>query len=300
MKLFISFLFSFLGFSVLNAQQETMYIEEIHISDQVIHGLIDEKYPITTYLKFEEYSPENWLSFSVSGWYYYDNIKKKIPLVGIYHGDGITLYSFADKLCADSIIHLTSAASNPWEITDELISRSGFSEKFELNYSEYSYRGTWKNEKKELGVSFNTSSIDLDKVQEFLVIPLAKKEKKHIALDQIGPYSRGYSIFASDAKNSKVLIKYEINSTANPNGMCGAGMEIGYMLLTFDFSREKVLLDYRTEDIESCLGGFWSEMKEVPDTGGKKLIYTVTDSQEKVRTVTVDGVNFTLVSKNNP
>jgi hypothetical protein len=297
MKLFIAFLFSFLGFSTLKAQQETMYIEEIHVSDQVIHGLIDDKYSITTYLKLEEYSPENWLSFSVSGWYYYDNIKKKIPLVGIYHGDGITLYSFADQLRADSIKHLTSTASNSWEITDELISRSGFLEKFELNYSEYSYSGTWKSDRKELKVSFNTSSIDLDKIHEFLVIPLAKKEKKYIALDQFGPYSRGYSIFATDAKNSKVLIKYEINSTANPNGMCGAGMEIGYMLLTFDLSREKVLLDYRTEDVESCLGGFWSEVKEVPDSGGKKLIYTVTDSQEKVRTITVDGVNFTMVSK---
>jgi hypothetical protein len=297
MKFRITYFFLFLFFSSLKAQQEAMYIEEVHISDQVIHGLIDEKYPITTYLKFEEYSPENWLSFSVSGWYYYGNIKKKIPLVGIYHGDGVTLYSFADKLRADSIIHLTSTASNPWEITDELISRSGFLEKFELNYSEYSYSGTWKNDKKELKVSFNTSNIDLDKVHEFLVIPLAKKETKYIALDQIGPFSRGYSIFASDAKNSKVLIKYEINSTANPNGMCGAGMEIGYMLLTFDLSREKVLLDYRTEDIESCLGGFWSEVAEVPNTNGKKLIYTVTDAEDKVRTVTVDGVNFTLGSK---
>ncbi len=297
MKLLITSLLLILGFTSLKAQQETMYVEEIHISDQVIHGLIDDKYPITTYLKFEEYSPENWLSFSVSGWYYYDNIKKKIPLVGVCHSDGITLYSFVDKLRVDSIRHLTSTTSNPWEITDELISRSGFLEKFELNYSEYSYRGTWKNDKKELKVSFNTSSIDLNKVHEFLVIPLAKKEKKYIALDQFGPYSYGYSIFATDAKNSKVLIKYEMNSTANPNGMCGAGMEIGYMLLTFDLSREKVLLDYRTEDVESCMGGFWSEVKEVPDSGGKKLIYTVTDSQEKVRTITVDGVNFTLISK---
>lgn len=296
MKLFITSLFLVLGFSPLNAQQETMYIEEIYIMDQVIHGVIDDKYPITMYLKFEEYSPENWLSFSVSGWYYYDNIKKKIPLVGIY-SEGITLYSFTDQTRSDSIKKMVSTASNPWEAVDELANRSGFVEKFDFAYSEYSYLGTWKNDKKELKVRFNTSSIDLNKVHEFLVIPLAKKEKKYIALDQFGPYSWGYSIFASDAKNSKVLIKYEINSTANPNGMCGAGMEIGYMLLTFDLSREKVLLDYRTEDIESCLGGFWSELKEVPDSGGKKLIYTVTDSQEKVRTITVDGINFTLVSK---
>lgn len=296
MKTFIFSLGLIFNLFALKAQQETMYIEEIHISDQVIHGLIDDKYPITMYLKFEEYSPENWLSFSVSGWYYYDNVKKKIPLVGIC-SEGITLYNFTDQTRSDSIKKMVSTAANPWEALDELTNRSGFVEKFDFAYSEYSYLGTWKNAKKELKVSFNTSSIDLDKIHEFLVIPLTKKEKKYIALDQFGPYSRGYSIFATDATNSKVLIKYEINSTANPNGMCGAGMEIGYMLLTFDLSREKGLLDYRTEDIESCLGGFWAEVKEVPNSGGKKLIYTVTDSREKVRTVTIDGVNFTLVSK---
>lgn len=297
MKGLLTSLFLICGLSSLNAQQTGVYIEEITISDQVVNGLIDDKYAITAYLKFEEYSPENWLSFSVSGWYYYDNVKKKIPLVGIYYGGGITLYSFTDPLRADSIKHMTSTASNPWETTDELISRSGYSEKFALEYSEYSYRGTWKNDKKELSVSFNTSAIDLDKRHEFLVLPLAKNEKKHIALSQFGPFSYGYSIFASktDASGSKVLLQYEMNSTANPNGMCGAGMEIGFMLVTFDPKGN--LLEYRTEDVESCLGNTWSEMKEVPNTGGKKVVYTVTDSEEKVRTVTIDGVNFTLVSK---
>lgn len=294
MKLVITFLFSFLVFSSLRAQQETITIEEFTISDQILHGQIDDKYSITMYLKFEEYSPENWLSFSISGWYYYDNVKKKIPLVGIY-SDGITLYSFTDQTRADSIKKMLSTVSNPWEAVDELTNRSGFVEKFTFNYSEYSYRGTWKNDKKELRVSFNTSSIDLNKRQEFLVIPMAKKQKKYIALDQFGPYSYGYSVFAADASGSKVILKYEINSTANPNGMCGAGMEIGYMLLTFGAGKD--LLDYRAEDVESCLGNFWSETTEVPNTNGKKLICKVTDSEDKVRTVTIDGVNFTLVSK---
>lgn len=284
-------------FSSAKAQQSGVYMEEFTISDQVLHGQIDEKYSITAYLKFEEYSPENWLSFSVSGWYYYDHVKKKIPLVGIYYGDGITLYSFTDRLRADSIKHMTSTVTNPWETTDELINRSGYIEKFELAYSEYSYSGTWKSEKKTLGVRLNTSSIDLDKREEFLVLPLPKNEKKHIALSQFGPYAYGYSIFASrtDAAGFKVLLKYEMNSTANPNGMCGAGMEIGYLLLNFDPKGN--LLDYHLEDVESCLGNFWSEMNEVPNTGGKTVSYTITDSEEKVHTVIVDGVNFTLVSK---
>jgi len=296
MKGLITGLLLVVGFSSLNAQEKKIYIEDFTINDQIIHGVIDEKYPVTMYLKFEEYSPENWLFYSISGWYYYDNIKKKIPLVGIYSG-GLTLYSFTDQVRADSIKKLVSPVSNPWDSVDELINRSGFNEKFNFEYKDYQYQGTWENNQKQLQVIFNVSEINLDKSQEFLVIPLLNGDNKQIDLRQFGPMNNGYSIFASksDTNGSRVLLKYEVSSTSNPNGMCGAGFEIGYLLLTFD--AKGTLSDYRLEDVESCLGGFWSEIKEVPDSGGKKLIYTVTDSQEKVRTITVDGINFTLVSK---
>lgn len=296
MKLFVASLFLFLNFWVLNAQEKKIYIEDFTINDQIINGVIDEKYPITMYLKFEEFSPENWMSYSVVGWYYYDNVKKKIPLVGIY-SSSMVLYSFTDQVKADSVKHMLSSVANPWEATDDLMNRTGFTEKFNFEYKDYQYQGTWKNNQKELAVSFGMSYIGLNREQEFLVIPLADNEKKRIELSQFGPVNDGYSIFASkyDATGSRVLLKYEITSTANPNGMCGAGQEIGYILLLFD--AQGTLLDYRLEDVESCLGNIWSETTEVPNTNGKKLIYKVTDSEDKVRTVTVDGVNFTLISK---
>lgn len=279
----------------LQAQEQKIDIEDFTITDQVIHGTIDEKYPITMYLKFEEYSPENFLTFSVSGWYYYDNVKKKIPLVGIYSGN-MTLYSFTDPAKADSIKQMLSAVANPWEMADDLMNRTGFAEKFDFGYSEYAYRGTWENGKKQLKVVFGTSDIELNREQEFLVIPLSGTGKKRVDLSQFGPMNDGYSIFASknDATGSKVLLKYEVSSTANPNGLCGAGLEIGYILLVFDVSG--VLTDYRIEDVESCLGNFWSEITEVPGTDGKKLSCKVTDSEDKIRTVTIDSVNFTLIS----
>nr|WP_294859651.1 hypothetical protein [uncultured Fluviicola sp.] len=296
MKLFTIILFLFLGFSSLKAQEQKIYIEDFTINDQIVNGVIDEKYPITMYLKFEEFSPENWLSYSVVGWYYYDKVKKKIPLVGVYSGS-MVLYSFTDSLKADSVKHMLSSVSNPWEATDDLMNRTGFVEKFDFDYTDYRYQGTWKNSQKELKVSFGMSYIGLNREQEFLVIPLPNKKKKQIELSQFGPVNDGYSIFASkyDATGSKVLLKYEITSTSNPNGMCGAGMEVGYLLLLFD--AHGILQDYRQEDVESCLGNIWSETTEVPNTNGKKLICKVTDSEDKVRTVTIDGVNFTLVSK---
>ncbi|MNJ86206.1 hypothetical protein D3C87_36950 [compost metagenome] len=295
MKLFIAACFLFLGLTSLNAQEKKVYIDKFKITDQVIRGMIDEKYAITLYLKFESYFDDG-MSHTVSGWYYYDHVKKKIPLVGIWSGKFI-LYQFADKERTDSILNFTSSVSSMWEVMDDLGNRSGYLEKFEFDYEEYAYKGTWKNEKKELKVAFNYGDIELTDRNEFLVLQFSNQNKKHIALKQFGPYYYGYSIFADkiDASGCKVLLEYEVNSRANPNGMCGAGEEIGYLLLIFD--SKGTLLDYRTEDIESCLGNFYSEMTTVPNTNGKKLICKVTYEDEKVRTVTVDGVNFTLTSK---
>lgn len=283
-------------FSGINAQEELIFMEEFSLNDQVFTGSIGEKYPITMYLKFEEYSPENWLSYSVSGWYYYDNVKKKIPLVGVCSGR-LVLYSFADPVRSDSVKQMLSSVSNPWEATEDLMSRSGFTEKFDFDYSDHSYQGTWENAQKQLKVCFHVDRIDLDRKREFLVIPVEKGEQKHLDLSLFGGAPYGFSIFSAkhDASGSKVLLKYEISSTSNPNGMCGAGMEIGFVLLSFD--TKGTVLDYRLEDVESCLGNFWSESSDVPDSNGKKVVYKVTDSEEKVRTVTVDGINFSLLVK---
>lgn len=280
----------------LKAQKDMISIEEFSINDQVFTGSIGGKYPITMYLKFEEYSPENWLSYSVSGWYYYDHVKKKIPLVGVCSGR-LVLYSFADAARADSVKQMLSSVSNPWEATDDLMNRSGFVEKFDVDYADYRYKGTWNSEQKQLEVAFNVSQIDLDRKLEFLVLPLEKGEQKRIDLSLFGGVPYGFSIFSSkyDASGSKVLLKYEISSTSNPNGMCGAGMEIGFILLHFD--PKGTVLDYRLETVESCLGNLWSESSDAPGSNGKKIVYKVTDSEEKVRMVTVDGINFSLLAK---
>lgn len=295
MKLFlITFLVLFSFFS--KAQKGGIYIEDLSITDQVITGMIDQKYPITMYLKLEEYSPENWLSYSVSGWYYYNNVKKKIPLVGVYSGH-LVLYSFADPVRADSVRQMTYSVENPWEATDGFMNRTGFKEKMDIDYSNYVYKGTWDNGQKQLSVEFNTSRIDLDRKFEFLVIPTEKGESKRIDLSQFASVGYGHSIFASkyDSNGSKVVLKYEAASTSNPNGMCGAGMETGFVLLIFD--AKGTLLDFREEQVESCLGNLWSENTEVPGTNGKKMIYKVTDSEDKVRTVTIDGTNFSISIK---
>jgi hypothetical protein len=295
MKLLITGLLLVAGISSARAQEKKVYIDEFRVTDQVIHGTIDEKYAITMYLKLEDFFDDG-TSHAVSGWYYYDNVKKKIPLVGVC-SDRFVLYQFADQKRADSIREFKSPVSSMWEVMDDLSNRSGYLEKFEFAYADYAYNGTWKNDKKELKVNLNTSDINLTGRNEFLVLQFSAQNKKHFDMKQVGPYYYGYSVFASkmDATGCKVLLKYELSSRLNPNGMCGAGQEIGYLLLTFDAKGD--LLDYREEQVESCLGNIWSEVTETPNTGGKKLTYKVMYSEDKERTVTIDGVNFTLTSK---
>lgn len=295
MKTFITLLLLVTVIFSAQAQDKKVYIDEFRITDQIIHGSIDEKYPITMYLKLDDYF-EDGTSHTVSGWYYYDNVKKKIPLIGVC-SDRFNIYQFADQKRADSIRDFSSTASKVWEVVDDLSSRSGYLEKFEFGYADYSYSGTWKNDKKELKVSFNTGDINLTARNEFLVLQFSPQNKKHIDLKQVGPFYYGYSVFASkiDAAGCKVLLKYEVSSRLNPNGMCGAGMEIGFVLLTFD--AKGTLLDYREEQVESCLGNIWSEVTEAPNTNGMKQTYKVMYSDDKERTVTVDGVNFTMTSK---
>ncbi|WP_343632001.1 hypothetical protein [Fluviicola sp.] len=279
----------------LNAQDKKVYIDEFRVTDQVIHGSIDEKYEITMYLKLDDYF-EDGTSHTVSGWYYYDNVKKKIPLIGVC-SDRFVLYQFADQKRADSIREFNAPVNSMWEVMENLSNRSGYLERFEFAYEDYTYKGTWKNDKKELKVVFNTSDINLTGRNEFLVLQFGAQNKKHFDMKQFGPFYYGYSVFASkmDATGCKVLLQYELSSRLNPNGMCGAGQEIGYLLLTFDAKGD--LLDYRDEQVESCLGNIWSEVTEIPNTGGKKLTYKVIYPDEKERTVTVDGINFTLLSK---
>lgn len=295
MKGLITGLFLIAGIYFAQAQEKKVYIDEFRITDQVIHGTIDEKYAITMYLQLEDFF-EDGTSHTVSGWYYYDNVKKKIPLIGVCT-DRFVLYQFTDQKRADSIREFNSPVSSMWEVMDDLSNRSGYVEKFDFAYGDYAYNGTWKNDKKELKVSFSASDINLTARKEFLVLQFSAQNKKHVDLQQFGSYYHGYSVFANkmDASGCKVLLKYEMNSRLNPNAMCGAGMEIGFVLLIFD--SKGTLLDYREEEVESCLGNIWSEVTETPNTGGKKLAYKVMYSDDKERTVTVDGVNFTLTSR---
>ena len=71
----------------LFSQAEWQFTTEIKRNNHyLLEGIIAEKYPITMYLEENGFfcNFENrWnYSYGIKGWYYYNNIKKKIPLLG--------------------------------------------------------------------------------------------------------------------------------------------------------------------------------------------------------------------------
>ena len=92
---------SFYGFS-----EQFPRIDRVCIEDKLIHGSIGE-YPITLYLKFHEYS-YHLGAYSVKGWYYYDRVKTKINLVGLYLYGDLVLYNFKDTSKANNLLLLVT------------------------------------------------------------------------------------------------------------------------------------------------------------------------------------------------
>lgn len=271
--------------------QTSPRIEKIAIYDRVLHGVIGEDIPITLYLHFHDYSDQNTLVYSVEGWYYYDRYQKKIPLVGIYSG-GLVVYSFEHEAQADSILKLQAHGDSPWEQLDDLTSRSGYKERIEIDYQDYSFQGTWKNTQKELPVRIQSPDIGVDALKEYLHVPL--KDGKEVVLDlsQIGSVGNDYEIVASRHADGKwrIMLYYATMSTGNPNGMCGAGQEIAYVLLVVD--EDGRLVEFSEQVIESCLGNsYFEEMNESTSTV-KQLRVIHADDQERMVEVNLETVHL--------
>lgn len=264
------------------------------MQDQIIHGTIDEKYPITVYLHFNEYSEDNFMYYSIEGWYYYDNIKKRIPLVGLFCSD-LVLYQFENKESKDSVLGLMGIGDNYMERLDNLLQRSNYIERFKLSYSEYRYQGTWDKDKKTLPVTFETSNIQLDELKEYLLLSFGADKNFVYDLAKIGPSYYDYSVFAWKFYEGKyrILLKYETASSANVNGMCGAGKEVGFVY--FEVNNAGQIIDYKEELIESCHRNVYYETSETPTKGN--IEYQVFFGDDTQRTILVNKQAATLQLK---
>jgi len=245
------------------AQNSFPSIDNIEIKDKIIEASID-KYPITIYLQFGNYSNYHVGIYSVKGWYYYNNIKTNIPLVGVYAGNELTLYQFKDEKLSEEVLHFSEMKNNYREELDYYKNLSNYNEKFTLTES----KKQWTNNKKTLDVFTSEKDFRIKKSHEFLKLD----NKTSFNLHDLGKWNYNWNFKILSRTNGRFVLSYQHGSSLNAMGMCGAGRESGLVYLEFDNSN--TLVSYKIHETENCLNSIATD--EVLSTN-KDIRYTVSN-----------------------
>lgn len=269
--------------SVAFAQNEFPRVEGIITEEKIVHGNID-KYPVTIYLKFHRYSNNSTNIYSVSGWYYYDKVKTKIPLVGVWASGEMVLYNFKDSTRIDEVLDFQlSDFSNRFEM-DSYTNLKGFQEKFQF-LEEGSY---WEMKEKRLDVSLDNSYNYILDENKYLYI-----DSTHVFhLQNLGNWRCDFKLLAHN-KHSYIL-EYEYASQSYVQGRCGAGVERGFFLLKFE---NNMLSGFEEFPIESCNGNIYNDTTEVLEDGVTKFICNDYPN-DKTYAVTIDKTKISVVKTN--
>lgn len=270
--------------------QQKDEIIEVRTDERIIQGEIDEKYGITLYLKHYQSSGEHRGVYSVKGWYYYNNIQKKIPLVGIYDNGDLTLSVFQQKEKQDSILKFNYGDLNLWDGIELLKNMSGFDEKFVYN----SELKEWSTPKKKLPIRLFTDDLSVEQISNYLKIT-QKTNVKYINLNEMTDYVTGCQLVHSlhSTTENSFLFKYEFPSNSYIQGRCGAGTEEGYVVLKYDGDYNFIL--FQNELLNSCYDGLYSE--SVSSGNLNLLQFKVSNQEDKITTVTIDLVKNTITTK---
>ncbi|QDH80710.1 hypothetical protein FKX85_17345 [Echinicola soli] len=235
----ISLLF-FLAIGQLIAQQSYPKLQIIHLEDKLLHGRIDDQYDITIYLTFHSFSNYHAAAYSVSGWYYYDHIKTKIPLVGLREYNQLTLYNFSDTAKAYEMLDFTTMKTNHLEDMKHYKNLEGYVEKFVLTDS----ASVWSNTNKSMGMTLYNSDFNIKRTSQLLL--LGKNEA--FDLTNIAPRNWNFQLMAQHDK--RFILSFRYPSSYNVMGMCGAAEETG--LLYLELKEDHSLSNFKNYLIESC------------------------------------------------
>jgi hypothetical protein len=264
--------------------------KKVNNSNTWIKGIIAGKYPISIYLEFYKSSGAHSGVYAVKGFYYYDKVKKEIPLVGICDG-GLTLYQFEPKKEKEFLedFELGVSDKNFWDELDVYKDLSGYIEKFSIINPAM---GSWISKGKSLNVSFTGNDLRIFEEHEFLDIRF-NASRKQVDLNTMLPQLRGFEVirYLTNEQGLRVLLSYRYSSRAYALGMCGAGEEAGYVILNFskeiNVTREEKLVT------ESCLDNIYSE--EIKNsTDGIKEWKRVTDEETKTIRINENKISFSV------
>ncbi|MBX7227241.1 MAG: hypothetical protein K1X55_14495 [Chitinophagales bacterium] len=265
--------------------QEIGCIEAVETNEIILKGSISNKYPVTIYLKKFEYSPDHLGVYSVKGWYYYDKIKEKIPLVGIYDGD-LTLYIFDEQAKADSILNFDVSNQTIDEYMEHFKEILGFREKFFIHSSQSdTSESYWQNGKRRSTFYYFANTIVPHQEYEFLKIA----HENDVYWQDLRKLFEGTSNFTLEAAYAtedytQFVFSFEHSSLEHFYGICGGGIEKGYCSL-------KLNKDFEIEEqvqvlTESCLESVSSE--EVNGNAPNQKVFTISDRNENKSTLTVN------------
>lgn len=224
------------------AQQSYPYVQSITTNEKVLKGRID-KYPITIYVQYHKHSNYHAAVFSVKGWYYYDKVKTKIPLVGLSSYNKLVLYHFDDASKSNELLDFETMKANHMEDMKYYSNLEGYKEKFTINDE----ANSWSNNQKTLNVHFDRNDLKVVSNQEYLWLTADKAFDLH----QFGIWDWNFKL--TSHKDNRYLLEFEHPSRLNVMGMCGAGSEKGFLYLAFDDNN--MLLQYEEFITESCNEG---------------------------------------------
>jgi len=276
-------------FSLTCFSQE-ITLEKINTNGQILTGTINEKYNITIYLKVSKKADDHLGIEAYEGWYFYDNIKKKIPLAGInnFFDNSIILYNFIDKALESKIKNLQNGEKSTIETVDDFSELTNYEERFIIDTE--GKNSKWNNKTKELKLSINEKPIINN---EFVFLKLDKKTYFNLRdLDLYGDINIISSI--KNQNGTKVLLTYSVPGNLNLQGRCGGAIDTGYYLLNFSsknefISKETLITDECYSDISS------EELTNSNKDLIKIKIGKFENDKEIVKKVTIDKKNISFI-----
>lgn len=284
-------LFFFLITLTCFSQQKNISIESFRTDDRIYHGSIDGKYEITIYLKVENFSEDHLHVYSVKGWYYYDKIKKNIPLAGVFNPmTGLTLFNTKDKSFEKKILNFDFPGV-VWDKLAEIEAFKNYDEK--LFISSNPKDNVWSNNTKNLKLNLNNELEDIHIFKDFNFLKIGSSK---IDLSNYNRYSNDLEIISKKitASEIRLLLKYEQFGNPNIQGMCGGATDFGYIIMVL--SNKNELIQFEEIEIENCRAHIYSE--NLQENNKKILKYKITDSngdKESSKIITIDTESIRLI-----
>ncbi len=285
---FVFFILTLFCFS----QEKKISLEKFKTIDKTFKGTIDHKYDVTLYLKLEHFSEDHLYSYSVKGWYYYNKIKKKIPLVGVFNPmNGLTLINTLDKNFEKNVLAFNYSGVI-WDQLNKIETFKNFEEKIFISNQSIE-NNTWSNQTKTLKININNNLDELHVFENFQFLKIGT------STINLSDYQINYEdLKIISKKNSpnetRILLEYKQLGNLNIQGRCGGAIDFGYIILAFNDKNE--LLQIEEIELDNCRGFIYSE--QLKNDNKKILKFKTTDTsdnKEQSKIIMIDTQSISIV-----